>query len=242
MKIKNLLFIILILTSNSAHAFKFSPMQTKFTPYGNESNKLFYVENDSDQRVAVQMSLENYDMDENGTEINSTTDEFVIYPEQIILEPKTKRGVRVQWVGAQDLAIEKTYRIIAEQLPVDLDKNANQISGVKFLINYRGLIYVTPPGSNPDIKLTFKFDDKNNSLELICENKGEKSVRLHDMTLSLIYENGTISKLSTRNSQIESISKELILANHKRRFQISKLLKLNSKIRNIKLSFNENYQ
>ena len=73
----------------------------------------------------------------------------------MILPPQSTRSVRVQWIGDPNLKEERAYRIIAEQLPVNLSKEKPKSSSVKILVSYHGALFVTPPGLSQNVTPDF---------------------------------------------------------------------------------------
>lgn len=157
---RKLFFVFVLMLSvvvvQEAQAFRFSPFRVKFEPSGAGANQLFTVENNAGAPASVQIRIVTRVMDVDGGEKNTDAEkDFAIYPAQMVLKPHAKRSVRVQWMGDPGLKEEKAYRIIAEQFPVNLDKEKPKTSAVKFLVTYRGALFVTPPGLAHNVTLDF---------------------------------------------------------------------------------------
>src|SRR5271168_1302869 len=176
-----LFFVFVLMFSvaavHEASAFRFSPFRAKFEPSGDNANQLFTVENNTDEPASVQIRIATREIDVDGGEKNEDADkDFTIYPAQLVLEPHASRSVRVQWIGDPDLKEEKAYRIIAEQLPVNLDKEKPKTSAVKFLVSYRGALFVTPPGLAQNVTLDFSGATQDSAgkkmLEIVLHNRG----------------------------------------------------------------------
>ncbi|MDE3038944.1 MAG: molecular chaperone, partial [Pseudomonadota bacterium] len=161
------------------------------------------------------------EVDENGVEKNEDAEkDFTIYPPQVVLKPHAQRSVRIQWMGDANLRREKAYRIIAEQLPVNLDKDAPHHSAVKFLVDYRAAAFVTPAGLAPDLKMESSDATTVNGkkmLELVFNNVGTQHLLLRNLKLDLKDNRGNEIHL-TGDKQLKHIDGEGILAGHKRRF------------------------
>jgi P pilus assembly chaperone PapD len=56
------------LFSGNSYAFKFSPMSSSIGVKGSNSSALYFLENESNQAIAVQVSLTKREMDVNGVE------------------------------------------------------------------------------------------------------------------------------------------------------------------------------
>jgi hypothetical protein len=70
------------------------------TPTGPGARLDYILENDSLDPPAVQISIVKRVQVEDGTETLTPADnEFLVFPAQLILLPKEKRTVRIQWLG-----------------------------------------------------------------------------------------------------------------------------------------------
>ncbi|UXR65554.1 fimbria/pilus periplasmic chaperone [Bdellovibrio bacteriovorus] len=147
-------FVFLLLPS-LAWAFRFSPMVVEFTPSGSRSTQVLIVENPGDEKLPVQIEAFARHTGKGGEEIRTKTEDFAIYPEQVVLLPKEKRNVRVSWSGKITDGKEKAYRLVASQLPVDFrEKNSapkKTSVNLKFLLQYVASAYVTPEGAEPRV-------------------------------------------------------------------------------------------
>lgn len=223
------LFLVFVLTLSAvvmqeAHAFRFSPFRAKFEPSGAGTNQLFTVENNTNERASVQIRIMTREVDVDGGEKNTDVEkDFSIYPAQMVLEPHAKRSVRVQWVGDTRLKEEKAYRIIAEQLPVNLDKEKPKNSAVKFLVSYRGALFVTPPGLAQNVTLDFSGTTQDvagkKTLEIVLHNRGTQHALLRNLKLDIKDDKNNTVRLAGEN-QLKGITGESILAKHRRQFVI----------------------
>ncbi len=225
---RKLLFVFVltlsVLVVQEAHAFRFSPFRVKFEPSGTCANQLFKVENNTDERASVQIRITPREVDVAGGEKNADAEkDFMIYPAQMVLEPHASRSVRVQWAGDPRLKEEKVYRIIAEQLPVNLDKEKPKNSTVKFLVSYRGALFVSPPGLAQNVTLDFSCATRDAAgkkiLEIVLHNRGTQHALLRNLKLDLKDDKGNTVRLAGEN-QLKGVTGESILAKHRRQFMI----------------------
>jgi fimbrial chaperone protein len=183
---RNILFIIFCsLISLNTYAFKFSPMSTSIGIAPSKNSTLFYLENDSDQPIAVTASLLKREMDVDGVEANKKIDgELMVYPSQLIIPPNEKRSVKVTWVGKTPPTAELAYRLVAEQLPIELDKNKKQKASIKVLLRYVAALYVQAEDYNSDVSLKkIDIDDKN--ISFLISNTGKKHQVLANMSMKV---------------------------------------------------------
>jgi fimbrial chaperone protein len=209
---------------------------------GNESSGLYYLENDSDQSIAVQVSLAKREMDIHGVETNPKVgNELTLYPTQLIIPPNEKRSVKVSWAGKEKPAKELAYRLIAEQLPIELDKNKNKKASIKVLLRYVAALYVRPDDFSADIKITEVKDlEKEKKLSIQVENSGKKHQVLGNLNLKFIDEKKKKEILLTPED-LKGMSGENILPESKRVFLFPKTGKFSeiNPVDKVKISFDK---
>ena len=217
-------FFLVLLGVQPAFAFKLLPISRTFTPAGSGATQSYQVVNDSDERLAVQVSIVQRQMDLTGKENYKPADEdFLIYPPQILLEPQKTQTVRVTWLGDPQPTKELAYRIIAEQLPINLEKpQANQtkpVGAVKVLLRYLGSLYIRPANVQPDVVLEGaelqKGTNSANELAISFNNRGTARAVLKNLKLHLIGQGKTVD---LQPEQLKEINNAVILAGNKRRF------------------------
>lgn len=148
------LALVFCLAAPAAYAFKLSPMVANFTAKGDGKTQSFFVENTSDKKVAVQIDVLFRTQNSAGEEERTETDKFTVYPPQIILKPKQKRTIRVSWTGPQKVEEEQAFRLVAEELPIELQrKQENQRTNINFLMKYVASLYVTPPSARAKVEV-----------------------------------------------------------------------------------------
>jgi fimbrial chaperone protein len=139
-----------------AHAaFELNPITANLSPSGPKAMSSFTVQNTTDEKLPVQINIVPREPDVFGKEVYKDSvesdDQFQIYPSQLILNPREKRTVRVSWVGNPNVKVEQCFRIIAEELPFDIEdpnKTYNKPTGkVRVATKYIGSIYITPQGA-----------------------------------------------------------------------------------------------
>ena len=217
-----LIAALLAFTADEASALRFSPFRAKFEPSGPESNQLFQVENNTAVPASVQIRIADRQIDVDGGEtMRDNEKDFAIYPAQMILPPQSIRSVRVQWIGDPNLKEERAYRIIAEQLPVNLSKERPKSSGVKILVSYHGALFVTPPGLSQNVTLDFfgvtQEPEQKRMLELVLQNRGTQHALLRDLKLSIKDDRGNVVALANETT-LKGMTGETILAKQRRRF------------------------
>ncbi|MEH2361154.1 fimbrial biogenesis chaperone [Nostoc sp.] len=217
-------FFLVLLGVQPAFAFKLLPISRTFTPTGSGATQSYQVINDSNERLAVQVSIVQRQMDLAGKENYKPADQdFLVYPPQILLEPQKTQIVRVTWLGDPRPTKELAYRIIAEQLPIDLEKpQANQTKptgAVKVVLRYLGSLYIRPANVQPDVVLEGaelqKGTNSANELAISFNNRGTARGVLNKLKLHLTGQGKTID---LQPEQLKEINNAVILAGNKRRF------------------------
>lgn len=235
--------IFSVATVDEAIAFRFTPFRAMFQPSGSGASRLFTVENNTDIPASVQISIMTRDVDIDGHEKNlSAEQDFMIYPAQIVLKPHASRSVRVQWVGSPSLKEEKSYRIIAEQLPVNLDMTNPKVSRVQFLVSYQGAIFVTPKALAHNVTLDFSGVTKDATgkkvLEFVLHNRGTQHAMLRNLKLHIKDDKSETITLAGQD-QLSHVTGETILAGHRRQFMIPFPEKLTGTVTHIDFTFDK---
>lgn len=154
--IRGLLLAIggLLLGSVPAAAFRLIPIEMEFEPTGRRATQIFRVENDTQLPIAIEVHITGRKMGLDGEDLPAEpSDEWIIFPEQIVLEPNQSQSVRVQWTGSANPDRELAFRLVAEQLDVDIGQAPSEGGKVKLLVQYKASLYVTPPGVKPQINV-----------------------------------------------------------------------------------------
>lgn len=219
------LFLIgfIIFLPVKAAALKVAPFIVEFEPRGPKSQQSFRVENDTNQRVAIQVTAINREMDEAGKESPTPADDlFAIFPDQLVLNPGEVRSVRVQWLGEASPKVEIPFRIVFEQLPVDFERNQQRGGAFNILISYSTAIYIKPPGAKPDIQVESAASitaQNAHRLRLVLINRGNAHRNLIDFNIRLKLANG--EEIAIEGERIKELAGENILPGKKRIFEFS---------------------
>lgn len=213
---KLILTIFLAIYSFSVLAFKFSPMSQTLIP-GKDKNSIFVIENDSNEPIAIQMSVAKRLMDINGKEVQTEEKEaLTLYPDQLIVPPGEKRSVKVTWNGADKskLLSEEAYRVIAEQLPIDIAKTKKKGANIKVLLRYVAAFYVSSDDFESAVTMK-SVETTKDEVRFTLENSGKAHQVLTKLTLS--FKSGD-KMIEIPSESLRGMAGENILANSKRVF------------------------
>lgn len=206
----------------SARALKVVPFVAEFTPSGPGADQSFRVENDTNQPAAVQLTMVHRDMNVEGQEkLTDAENDFTVFPPQMVLLPHEARAVRVQWLGDPHPKTELTYRLIVEQLPVELSQVPQRGGQVRITVRYETAIYVLPQGARGDLSVEKAEPSRGpngaNMLALTLQNKGNAHALVQDPILTLRAAGGSTVTLNTA-AQLNGMINENVLAGHTRVF------------------------
>jgi len=152
-------FAIQLVNEPTSGAYQLEPISRVFSPSGSKATQSFELVNTGADRVAVTISFATLERDERYVETNrDAEDEFLAYPAQVILAPRTRQTVRVTWLGSPTPTRELAYRIIVTQVPLALlDRNARTEDRphgqMQIMLSYRGTLFIRPSKAAPRLVL-----------------------------------------------------------------------------------------
>lgn len=211
-------------------AFRLTPPRMVFTPSGSGATQSFRIESTGDQPVAVEIHMAKRQVSLDGTETQPSAEaDFVVYPSQMLLKPGTSQTVRVTWLGDPNPAAELAYRLIAEQLPINLPEVEQNQGGatvrLKALYRYVGSIFITPSKAAPKVVLEQAVcqagQGKGNQLRLTFANQGTAHTYLRDLKLHLAPVGQASQRVTLLPEQLTGINGENLIAGGKRQFTLA---------------------
>jgi len=171
-------------------AFDLTPMTQTFEPSGSSINRTFTINNDRDEEVAVSVTVKARTVDTLGAETLKDTNDFAIFPTQIMLKGKSSQVIRVQWQGNSASRSEQAYRIIAEEVPLKSSPARAQGSSmsIKLILRFGGTIYVSPAEARSDVVVASAEPVKTSGgvlLALVLENRGNRHAIIDQPSLTI---------------------------------------------------------
>lgn len=201
-------------------------MEADFGTQGSQIAKTFTVENATHGKIAVELTLYKRQMAIDGKETRTPTDRFTVYPEQLQLEPGEKRNVRVTWTGPAEVPVEESYRLVADQLPVQLKapkaSKGTEVS-LKFVLQYVASLYVSSAPVKPKVRVestrVLSGGQGQANLEVTLINEGTAHQLLAGSRIFLI-PRGIVKSgpIELSRDQVKTLDAENILAGGRRRF------------------------
>lgn len=183
------LLMVGCLLAGVVQAMSFTPIEMDFAPSGRGSTQVYRLENTNPEPAAVEISMKRRQMSISGAdELTDADEHFNVFPAQVVLAPGQVQVVRVQYVGPANLNAEVAYRLIAEQLPVDVGQAAQNGGRMRLLVKYVASVYVMPSGARAQIRLgqsRLVNDATGRWLELEVVNDGTSRQILREAKLVL---------------------------------------------------------
>lgn len=209
-------FLLLITTlfTHQASALQMNPLSVVVKPTGGGARQTFKVTNESNKPIAVQFSVTTRQQ-VNNKEVRRPADrDFMIYPAQTIIPPRTTQKVRVEWVGKQRVTKELAYRLIAEQVYVSLEKKKQ--TGISMLMTLVGALYVQPNNTKSNVQVK-AVQRHGNQLAVTLTNAGTRHQLMNYATLTL-RNGGKVLNLKGKN--LIGLEGNNVLAGATKRFLI----------------------
>jgi fimbrial chaperone protein len=207
---------ILLLVLPFLFSFTFAPMSQTIELTNDRQAVQFFLENDSPASMAVELTIKERSMDQAGNENLAASEEVKVFPPQVIIPAGEKRAIRVSYSGTKDLKIEKNYRVIAEQLPLNVDAKTKEKAGIQMLMKYVAALYVAPANAKSDLKI-LSHAANGKVIKLLIENSGTRHQLLNAPVLKYSVKD---KKHEIKAEELQGLAGENVLAGTKREFVI----------------------
>ncbi len=201
----------------AAHAISFTPIEVDFSPSGRAATQVFRLENTTAEATAVEVSVKSRKMERNGEDaLGDADDQFSIFPAQVVLQPGQVQTIRVQYTGPANIDSERAFRLIAEQLPIDVGQAPQNGGRMRLLVKYVASAYVVPANvkailSVQDVKLI--SDSQGKWLDVTVLNEGSTRKVMREAKL-------VIGSATLEGAAVKGLAGENILAKTTRTFRI----------------------
>ncbi len=196
-------------------SFKFNPMSQEIELESGKKSVQFIAENETNENMAIEFSVKERKMDNLGKEELPATSVIAVFPPQLIIPPKEKRTIRVNYSGPTDIGQELSFRVIAEQLPLNVE-NKKKASGIQMLMRYMAALYVTPKDVESKLETSFKTSSAG-EFALVVKNSGKKHQIINKPTLVI---NKGSKKWVLKEADLKVLQGENVLAGSERLFTV----------------------
>ena len=209
------LSLLILAAAAPALAFEMTPLELGLDPAGRKSAGSFRIVNIDARPIAVEVGVFTREMTDEGSDIlRPADDDFIVYPPQMIVMPGQTQTLRVQYVGDPVDGVERAYRLIAEQLPIDLGDERDRDGGsITLLVRYVASLYVGPPSASPALRVIAAVPAPRERMRVVLANEGTGHALLTNLTLR-------VGGRELSDDAIEGLLGENILAGVTRSFFI----------------------
>lgn len=142
------------------------------------------LSNTSDDVLHAQVRVYLWSQDENGDQLTPSRG-LLASPPIVALNPGEEQLVRIiraQPPSQAAKAVENTYRLLINELPID---SPNKKSGLQFSLNYSLPIFVKPAGgleTSPKLQWYYNLQPEGKQMELRVSNSGTGHAQLSDLS------------------------------------------------------------
>ncbi|MDT0575604.1 fimbria/pilus periplasmic chaperone [Croceicoccus sp. F390] len=209
--------------STPALAFDLRPIMVQLAPQGAQASQTVIVRNTHAVPIAVQASVFKRTQNPDGSDtLVPADDDFIILPPQMAVGPGASQSVRVRWIGDAAPAQELAYRLVVEQVPVNLGSRAagadERQAQVDVRYRYEAALYIVPKGSQPDARLVAAREavdqDGQRRLELRIANEGTRRAILDSSALVLTF--AGMPPITLEGNQLGALNALNVLAGSER--------------------------
>mgnify|MGYP001223441176 CR=1 FL=1 len=201
-------------------SFSFSPM-TETLDVSETDKVTFQIDNPTQKPIPVLITVKERVQLLDGKEKLPDTSLIEAFPPQVIVPPKDKRSIKIKWKGKKELKGEKSFRVIAEQVPLNLDENKK--SGIQMLLKYQAALYVDNGKSKSNLEI--KSFKQAKVLKVTISNKGNKHQYLKNVK---IFFEKKDKRLELAMRELKQLEGQNILANSTRVFEFAPLKDLDA--------------
>lgn len=148
--------LLVQINSNPANAYDVRPIVIQLSPEGAGSTQSVIISNSHDEPIAIEVRAYHRVQKPDGTEDREPEDDdIIITPPQLVIAPGASQAVRVRWVGDPNPPRELAFRLITDQLPINLTTQSRDDFTANVSVNYRyeAALYVTPRNARPEARI-----------------------------------------------------------------------------------------
>jgi len=191
----------------SAHvvtaAFTIEPAVITFLADKGEKTAFVEIVHTGGDPAAIQLEVFERVLDLDGVLVKKDmvkSSDFVVHPAQVILYPKERASVQVQYKGKGKITTAKAYVLYSQEVPIDVAKEEGGVNmAVKMITSYYTVISldVGKPG-----KLVFVSSKAigGGKIEVLAENKGAGWVKME--RLNVIVEGKMINNMTGKSNSV----------------------------------------
>lgn len=170
--------IFLLLSSvGKAASLRVSPTTLELT--APESTATLNLGNESGRPVKVQIRVFSWTQEDYAERLVSTTD-VVASPPAIVLPANSTYLIRVVRVKKAPIVAEESYRVVIDELPEPIHKQAGKVN---LVVRHSVPVFFRNPNIKPS-RVSWRLESQNERILLTAVNNGEGHLRLSNLKLS----------------------------------------------------------
>lgn len=198
------LFFFIAIVARNVHAFDFK-LANDTMVLGQSQQAVAFISNTSKVPIAIEVYPAARSYTPEGEEkLAEAFDQLIVFPSQVILGPNEQQAIAIRWVGPVVLEREKPFRLVAENVPIEIStanfgdksKKAGQLRMTFRIVKS---FYVQPPEVISQIELLSQKLETDKSgesfLVLTLVNSGTGHRIVDSGTFSVVFSD---PKVSTR--------------------------------------------
>lgn len=139
------------------------------------------ITNEGESEVALQADLYAWGQSEDGTDALDPTEDLLLAPPIIQLEPKTRQVVRLALLKPADPERQLTYRLIVREVP-ELTQPKDQTLQVPITLALSMPVFITPPGAKRRVECEVQRPEAQ-TLGTRCANLGNAYAQVRGVVL-----------------------------------------------------------
>lgn len=171
-----LLAAVLSLPAQSAQ-FTITPVRIFMSP--RERAVAVTVSNDSDEQVVMQADLYSWQQKPDGSDDLKPTDDLILTPPILKLEPKSRQVVRLARLGPLPADKQQTYRLIVREVPEA--RNTSQVE-LQVALAFSLPVFITPPGVQRNLSCNVERAARD-LVRAICQNSGNAYAQIRSLEM-----------------------------------------------------------
>lgn len=141
------------MTAGQAHAISVTPVVVDLQPTGSRMSQVVTIENKYARPVVLEIKIQEANYTDDGLKgTGKDSDDLLVFPPQMSIDPGKTQAIRIQYVGDPALTKSKHYFVTVAQLPVKLEESAPTV--VQLLYNFQVVVGVGVPGARPNLQVT----------------------------------------------------------------------------------------
>ena len=187
------IILLVLLATLPGFALRVELSNDTFAMTGRSANRNLFVTNNSEKMIALEVYAQSRVIDAvTGVDELEDIEDFLIYPNQLLLQPDEQQVVTLTWVGSQELKEEKAFRIIVEELNLSLGDEDEEDEGMTVklaaLTKVVKAAYVAPADAKANVEISnveVVAEEDQKKIRITLNNSGTAHKILKQTTIKL---------------------------------------------------------